>query len=424
MASGPGSGLTRRRVSRWGLVVILAAAACGDDVAGDPFPILVDRAAGAFVVQVRADDELPRVAVLDVLSPLTVLDQAANLAPGRRTVTLDLFGPRSAVDPTPIVRTRWGATVLDLHPCSPTAPCTIGAAGLPREIGAIIGADVLRANAITFEPARNRIFVLPDIAGDDEARGRACDVVVPAPLYGGGTLRVGDTEVSFAGTRVALGVCLSPAPTAPAAKDRGTDSALVLSTGIGLSILGEARYTAWARATGAPGLETLPPATALLPSGPVDGRLGRIDRMAIVGTSTAPRGACREVFAHHLLAERNCLPSDGDDCPCTSDEGTSCKVAAIAELTPAVPIEVVVVSDEHPLLQALRAELRPDQPEVDGILGMNALANTVFDIDYPNNRLLLRCVEAGCVARPALLPTDSSSRLTIERCLAAAPTGP
>ncbi len=412
----------RTSIGRLGLALtvatgLAAAGGCAEgDEPVDSHPILVERTAGAFVAPVRVDGEAARVAVIDVLSPLTVLDQDAALAPARRTVDLDLLAPRSATDLTQIVRAQWRATVIDLHPCDPDIDCAIGAAGQPRPIGAIIGADVLRSRAIGFEPATDRIRLLPDVAGDAAARARACDVVVPAPFYGGGTLRLGDTEVGFAGTRIALGVCLSPDPAAATAEERGTDAALVLSTGIGLSILGEARYQAWAAATGGPALDSLPPATALLPSGPVAGRLGRIDRLAIVGTSTAPRGACREVYAHHLLAERDCQP--GDDCPCSADEGRSCRVAGIAELTPATPVEVVVVSDQHPLLQALRAELRPDQPEVDGILGMNALAATAFDIDYPNLRLLLRCVVAGCVARPALI----DSRESVARCIAAAPT--
>jgi hypothetical protein len=357
--------------------------------------------------------------VLDVLSPLTVLDQDPALAPARRSVRLDLLAPRSDVDPTAIVRARWSARVLDLHPCDPGTACAIGGAGVPREVGAILGADVLRGNAIGFEPATNLIRVLPDVAGDNEARGRACDVVVRSPFYGGGTLRVGDTEVGFAGTRIALGVCLSPDPTAAEAGDRGVDAALVLSTGIGLSIIGRARYEAWAAATGGPAHDALPPATALLPSGPIEGRLGRIDRIAIAGTSTAARGPCREVFSHHLLLARDCVPEDGEDCPCTGGDAF-CDVDGIAELTPTDPIEVVVVSDEHPLLQALRSELRPDQPEVDGILGMNALAATAFDVDYPNTRLLLRCVAAGCVARPAI----KRVRVPVATCIDAAPTGP
>lgn len=407
---------------RWVVLLgsLAALAACGDVTANDPFPIDVDRASGAFVVKLRAGaDEEPRTTVVDVLSPLTILDQDSSFAPRRHEVTLNLLEPAAAADPDPTVRARWCSNVLYMHPCDPDSACTIGAAGQPVDIEAVLGADILRSNAITFEPASNQMFILPDVAGDNEARGDACEVVVPAPFYGGGTLRIGDTEIGFAGTRIALGVCLSPDPAAADVKDRGTDAALVLSTGIGLSILGESRYRAWAEASGGPALETLPPATARLPSGPVDGRLGRIDRLAIVGTSTAPRGACREVFAHHLLTARDCIATDGDDCPCS--EGNSCPVAAIAELAPTEPVEVVVVPDEHPLLQALRAELRPEQPEIDGILGVNALATTSFDVDYPNNRLLLRCERAGCVARPALL---DNKRPVIEACVAAAPTVP
>lgn len=406
------------------LAVTASTAGCGDDVSGDPYPIAVDRASGAFLVGLEASGDVDeRVAVVDVLSPLTVLDQAPALAPARRNVNLDLIAPRSPSDATRIVRARWSAPVLDLHPCDPATACTVGAAGQPREVSAILGADVLRTNAITFAPATSTMYVLPDVAGDNEARGRACDVVVPAPFYGGGTLRLGDTEVAFAGTRIALGVCLSPDPDAPEPKDRGVDAALVLSTGVGLSILGASRYQTWAAATGAPALDTLPPATALLPSGPVTGRLGRIDRLAIVGTSTAPRGACREVFAHHLMAERNCVPAElaNDECPCANN-ATQCAVAAISEISPVDPIEVVVVADDDPLLQSLRAELRPEQPEIDGILGVHALATTELDVDYPNNRLLLRCVGGGCVARPSFI--DSGSRSTIAACVAAAPTGP
>jgi hypothetical protein len=270
---------------------------------------------------------------------------------------------------------------------------------------------------VRFEPAGDRLYFLPDVAGDAEARSRACDVVVPEPFYGGGTLRIGDSEVGFAGTRVALSLCLSPNPTAPDPAERGTDAAMVLSTGVGRSIMSASRYTAWATATGAPLLSELPDdERALLPSGPVTGRLGHIDRLAIVGSSASPQG-CRAVYAHHLLAERNCAA--GDDCPCTEAQGDFCTIGAIAELAPPDPIEVVIVDDEHPLLQALRAELRPEQPEIDGILGVNALSTTTFDVDYPTNRLLLRCVGVGCVARPRLF--TEGSRADVARCIATAP---
>ena len=79
---------------------------------------------------------------------------------------------------------------------------------------------------------------------------------------------------------------------------------------------------------------------------------------------------------------------------------------------------LVVVADDEPLLQALRTELRPAQPEIDGVLGLSALAATEFDVDYPHNRLLFRCAASACVARPAL--RDRASRLIVGQCLARA----
>jgi hypothetical protein len=419
--------ISSRCVSRIAAILAAAAAAaanlagCGEYTPGDPFPVLVRRAGGAFVVDLRVDDEdSPRTAVIDVLAPLTILDQEASLPPLRRSTSLDIIAPRSATDPTPIVRTHFSNTVIRLHPCDPGGPCTIGSAGAPLAIGAVIGGDVLGGNSISFEPAADRIFVLPDVPGSDEARGRACDVVVSSPFYGGGTLLVGDTEISFTGSRVALGACLSPDPTAIDPTLRGVDAAFVLSTGVGISILGESRYQAWQRLADGPALDTLPPATALLPSGPVVGKLARIDRISLTGTSTGARAACRDVYSSYLMAQRDCVDTDGDNCPCNlADDQVRCGVAAIAELAPAAPIEFVVVEDNHPLLQALRTELRPQQPEIDGILGVDALADTAFDVDYQNSRVLIRCVESGCVARPAF--NDINSRPVIAACVASAP---
>ncbi len=405
------------------VAVAVTVSACSDTppIEGDPFPILLDRADGAFLIDLREGDSVRR-AVIDVLSPLTVFDPGPNVPARRRAATFSLLGHRSDTDPSLVARARLSTTVLGLHPCAspdpaePT-PCTVGDPDAPTTIDAILGADALRGAAIRFDPSADRIAILPDIAGSGEARDRACDAEVPRPFYGGGNMLIGGTVLRFDGLRIALGVCLSHDPDATTAEQRGTDTALVLSTGIGISILGETRYEAWRRISGGPALADLPRAAALLPSGRVDGRLARIDRLAIVGTSTAPRGACREVFAHHFLTQRDCVAED-TDCPCT-DEDDGCAAAAILELAPPAPIEAVVVSDEHPLLQALRAELRPDQPEIDGILGVDALATAQFDVDYPNNRLLLRCVGAGCVARPSF--RESADRTNIERCLAAAP---
>jgi hypothetical protein len=395
-------------------LIALFACACGtdDSFSGDPFPVLIDRANGAFMVSIRDGDGAPQTAVLDVLSPLTILDAALDAPVRHASTRITLLGHRTATDATLIARAQFDASALYLHPCDTPAPCTVGTVAAPTAITGVIGADSLRGDAIRFQPSRDQVFVLPDIAGDGAARDRACDAELPSPFFGGGTLVIGGTELHFSGLRPALGVCLSPNPGAADRNARGTDAAMVLSTGIGTSILGRSRYNAWQVATNATPFEQLPPATVLLPSGPIVGRLARIDSLAIVGTATAPRGACREVYAHHLLTDHDCMT--GEDCPCTG--ATFCTVPSAIEL--AAEFDALVVSDELPLLQALRTELRPAQPEIDGILGVDALAAAEFDVDYPHNRMLFRCAEPGCTIRPTLRDVDS--RPVVAACIARA----
>lgn len=411
---------------------VVALAACVDEPApsGDPFPIHAGRAAGGFTVGFTSDLDpggaAANPAVVDVLSPVTVIDLEGP-PPRRSGVRLTVLAPPIPGAASVVPRARFDTTALLLHPCATGGPCPIGDPAAPTPIGAVIGADTLRGDAIRFEPHTSTIYVVDELGGSDEARDQACDALLPAPFYGGGSLVVGDAELTFDGLRIAIDVCLLPTPP----RDRplavaGTDAAMVLSSGLGVSILGEARYRQWREATGAPALEDLPAATALLPAGPIVGRLATIPAIDLGGGGSSSRGACRDGYANRLLTARNCL--DTDDCPCGSDP--FCAAPAVMELAPAAPIEVVVVPDTEPVLQALRAELRPARPEIDGILGVDALGGAVLDVDYPHNRVLLRCVPPapGCVADPATPPAcavrptlrDADSRPVVLACMAAA----
>jgi hypothetical protein len=129
------------------------------------------------------------------------------------------------------------------------------------------------------------------------------------------------------------------------------------------------------------------------------------------------------VFAHHLLTQRDCRP--GDDCPCdddNDDDDTFCAVPAVFELQPVGGIDALVIDDANSTLQALRTELRPDQPEVDGILGTHAIRDAEIDIDYPHDRVLGRCsapptgnTTDPCSARPAL--PERNDREQVQGCL-------
>jgi hypothetical protein len=241
--------------------------------------------------------------------------------------------------------------------------------------------------------------------------------VFPSPFSGGGTLTLGGSEAEFSSSRVALSACLHYDV---ASSSSGADVLMVLSSGISVSVLSESAYERYRQRVGdagmAPALADLPPGQVHLPSGTVAARMGTITRAALVGEGSDERGPCQEVYANHVLSVDGCRDPTAPvrPCPC-ADGDTFCSTAATVELDRTFP--VAVISDLDPLLQALRNELRPRYPEVDGILGLGALAPTSVDIDYRNSRLLFRCEDQSeCTARPEV--RSESTLPEIAACLA------
>jgi hypothetical protein len=404
-----------------------------NEFSGDPFPVRVDATSGALLVGVRqSNEDADRVAVLDLLSPFTVsVTEDATLDPRVSFVDLTLLGER-APGQLDLPRARFlEAQVISLHPCETGCepgdaacdppPCSVGPTDAPRTFEAIIGADVLAGDAVRLRLGENQLFVLADIGGSDRNRTFACDAVFNSPYRGGGTLVVSGTELPFGNRRITLQACLGPDPDPShdvSPDQRGADALLVASTSIGVSILGEAAYERYRGAHRAadppiPPLLALPEGAVYLPSGLVRGRMANIDALALVASASSNALApCRQVYAHHLLTAQDC--DDDHDCPCP-DNDVFCSVPAMLELAPELGIDVLVVSDDDPTLQALRTELRPDQPEVDGLLGTNALRAAEIDVDYPHDRLISRCAQDRCTARPQL--AERQDRARVARCI-------
>jgi hypothetical protein len=371
-----------------------------NEFSGDPFPTQVETQSGAVIVGLRQSGFGDRVAVLDVLSPVTLVDPGPTAAPSVSSADLLMLGARGAGGPLDLTRANLASTqVISLHPCS-TDECVVGPESAPRPYDAILGADALAGDALRLRLGDDQLFLLADIGGDEVARTRACDGVFPSPYRGGGTLLIGGTELSFGGRRVTLQSCLGfdPDPALPQSL-RGADALLVMSTGVGVTILGKSVYQRYVEAhPTAPSFDALPEATVFLASGPTTGRAGVVDGIALVASSSStPRAPCRQDYGSHFMVTRACVP--GDDCPCENG-ATICSMPAVVEL--ATAIDVLVVEDDNATLQALRTELRPDQPEVDGILGTNAIRTLEVDLDYPHDRVLARCSTDGCTTRPAL----------------------
>jgi len=409
-------------------VALLALAGCDyltssfrtNGFSGDPYPILVETTSGGLVVGVEEDARpgVVRTAVLDMLSPITAIDRGPDVAVSTGEATLTIYGatvsgglldqPRAELSDKQIV---------NVHPCDGgTDVCTIGTEAAPRPFDALIGVDAFASDALRIRRATDEIFILPNIAGDDLHRSRSCDAVFPSTFRGGGTLILGGTEISFSNRRIAIDACIAPDPYAETQRQRGSDALFVLSTAIGTSLMNESAYERYRQLdlVAIPELATLPEQVVFLPSGPVAGRATTLPSLALVGNlGSNPRAPCRQVYAHHLLTDHNCARSE--DCPCTENE-TFCSVPAVVEIAPATQIPVLVIPDGNPTLLALRTELRPDRPEVDGILGLDALATLELDVDYANGRLLARCVDRqACGARVTL--SDRDSRRFVTGCL-------
>ncbi len=400
---------------------LLAMASCDDaPKVIDPFPITVDLSSGPVVLKAQEGDGEVLDIVVDVLSPITVLD---SFRPGdipkdpkRHLVQLTLWG---TTEP-PIPRFRFPQTIAyDLHSCAPSeALCLAGQDENTREVYGILGADILSRSSVRFSFASQLLRFFPDAAGSDSERTLACEAVFDAPFAGGGTLRIAGSEVQFGGWRPTVGACIHTEtisePTATQS-EQGTDLHMAISTALSASLLTEDAYERYAASGIAPSLETLPISTVYLPSGPIQGRRTEIPFLALTGNAGGDsdgRGPCRELYANARMRTARSCSDDAIDCPCAAGADT-CKAAAAMELSHSV--SVLVVADDLSLLQTLRDEFRPQRPELDGVLGVQALRSLAIEFDYPNNRLLMRCEDLSiCITRPQV--RSQSTLVALDAC--------
>jgi hypothetical protein len=447
-------------------------AACSNDAAPNitPYSIPMSMDGGVVTVHLRLDDEdTTRLAVIDTLSPLTVVDDVAVRGdpvaePERRRHDLTIYDDTYAAG---VPRARFGNfNTFDLHPCAGTddddgQPCRLGFDGAAQPFHAILGADLWSSYAVRFSFAKRRLSLFPDISGDARARALLCETVFPAPFYGGGTLLVSGADIKFIGYRTAMGACMlaedlgttdagaslpvcptaptdaGPPPTLPR-RFGGLNALFVLSTGLPITLVSEsfhARYLERCAELGVACDTTVgAPEILHLASGPITVRRTTLMGLTLVSEYSGKRGPCEELYASAFMLRCGNLPPRvkccGDEhpseemdcidtalpCPCEDDDRDQdrsqfCRAGAAAMLEHTFP--AAVISDSEPMLQALRDELRTELPELDGILAPSAVEPLEIDMDYPNNRVILRRANGNSPSSilPAVINKDTRDSL-------------
>ena len=424
---------------------LVATAELADDPTGQSFPMVIDTA-----------------------SPITILAGASGTTPQTAPAGFDLLGadgtPGADASSAPVRARFRGWDVLQL----PLQPIGDGSV-LPQ---GVLGGDLLRSFSVEFRfgmlcPSGGSalctsITFWSQLGADDGFLEDAGFAVIGFTLFGGGEVTAnGDPDflglrgpLTVPPTRVVLRGCAVPnffSPAVAAAtvqpacctatdaanQSTGVDLSLLVDTGVGPMVLSA---SAWARVAGAAssaalGLPPLPVATpvpappplriATWPT-PIDVLLwAELPRYALVnleaGVNDDP-GPCVELARARrteIVSYDTVMNPSLHTCgaPCDLDPNNSGEAqnsAAYLEVGGRIP--VAVISDDEPFLQGLRFDVLPEGPEIDGLVGANALGRARMELDYPASspRAVFSCegdaprTECWAAARCPQLPDTSS----------------
>jgi hypothetical protein len=414
-------------------LAVLSAAGCREDASAvvDSLPIPLIRAPmggglpgeGALLAKASLPDGTPFDMVVDTGSSLTILQGPALAQPQSVRGGFNLLDAASSRDPQPPRAIFRGINLLQV----PLAPIGDGS---KMPLGAL-GGDLLRGYSVGFRfgasctvggvaSTCSSMTFWTHLGADTAFLEDAGYAVYRFSLYGGGELTV-NGEADFLGlrgplvippTRLSLRTCAVPAAFSPdmpistcctaadaAAQATGVNLSLLLATGVGPLVLSR---SAWGRIVQAAGALAEPisltPPTSETPSlfvatwpTAISAGWTTIPRIAIVDLEAGPAndpGACVELARSRRTEQvefRTATDPESDVCgqPCDADLRERDKAqssAAYLELNGQIP--VAVIADDDPLLQALRFDVRPEGPELDGLVGAGALGRSRVEIDY------------------------------------------
>jgi hypothetical protein len=386
----------------------------------------------------------PFPVLIDTGTPLTTYDDHSGV-PAARTGQLRLFSTAPIVPRLELTQVR-----LFLQAIAP-----IGAGAGFSLGGVFGGDNLSRfAATFDFRPPA-ALTLLPQLTPCSCELASDCLAVFPFPANVGGTqdppndrrIQIGSNLYTYPGTRVLIDMCLEPlvdpisqdCPCADPSADAGAcpsipDGGLApeyLSTGIDVKVLIASGFPGLGISSGALDRLRGPGAAAeVLAERPVQLHLpdladnggatgggitvgqtqvggGGHAAIALVSRETYNGsfsfGPCAELarsrrqrrfFPQRMAKEGACTLSGSDPTAQSCPSGNGCddttsNVAAVIEL--AAPVQAYVVPDLSPLLSGINADVRPQNPTVEGLIGTEVLSRLVTTIDYPNHRVVARC---------------------------------
>ncbi len=413
----------------WGCAFGLAAlcsmgcspACCEDD--GHPTP-LVRGPGGELLTRVRFGSGTPGLAVLDLGSPVTLADSTAPSFPlTARRQTVTVLDPKTDVGRS----IRRGIRVFE----TPVGP--VGLPENPQVLAGLLGGDLFLGQSIEIDfsgPSLTHWDRQPAPTWFLSAAGFA---VLDLPRLGGGSIELRDPDVllgkrgayAFSATRLIARVCANPdafdnhAPLPQTccrsnvtALSTGIDLGLLLTTGTGPMILGQAAWNRLRTKAGNTLADPVPGRPLLLAQSPtpIAAAWTRLPRLALVDREVNDRsdpGPCQELATARRLeqvAVRQVETPTSGACPLPCDRDTdkpSLGRTSAGYLELGGNLEVAVIDDATPFLQGLRQEVRPLGSEVSGLLGTDALGSARVELDGrgATTRAIFACAPGQDAAR-------------------------
>ncbi len=393
----------------------------------DGRPIDLVRGPGGELTVALSDDSAaaPLAAVLDTGAPIT-LWQATNAAAApfvvRRTLRLRGAPGPGATAPVRAVIRRVDTVTTSLG--------RFGTSALSLAAGAVLGGDVLIGLSVelAFDGPSPQITIWDREPASDTFLSAASYAVLHTDRHGGGELNVlrpADSlgqraPLRYPPSRLVLRSCAAPSafhredplpetccPGDERGRSTGVDLSLLLATGVGPVVLGEAAWSRVVARVDPPPPEPVPgPLHVATSEGPIKARWTKLPRLALVdqeAPSSANPGPCVELARARRLEQvafrqANSPARAACALPCDLDpRARSLAQNSAAYVEVGADLDVAIIADTEPLLRGIRADVRPEGPEVDGLLGAAALRATRVELDYDRQpaRLIFSCAAAA-----------------------------